>query len=875
MHRFGKQQFSIITFLSLLLLLGVTLVSYFLYLETRRELQRDLSNTLYNNIAIFNAVSEIESQHQTTADHVVDETLAALISANQYMGHMDTNPIEVVLAKKEEQFIHYLFQSKHPGKSLFDTRSKGTKEPMIEVIESAINGKEITVSVTDLDGKEVTAIISPLPIPNLAIVVKTHKERAYGSLRNIIITIYLGAISLIILGSALFYRLTKNWLNNMQHNQSLLQSVLDNSPALIYLKDTRGQLLVRNRRHTISTFHETHTKQTSLDSNELAALSQGSINTAEITMRDDQDTEEKTFRKFTFPVFDKQARISGVGAIMLDITEAKTANLLAQQSATRFQAIFNNELIGIIVADLRTGEVIDINQTARKQLPQFDRTEHTLCDIGAMLNLQDHRLSEMIKNLEQSTKRVYQVRDHDIHLEVNTIRFRWLNSAYLMLTILDVSERVHNQQHITRNQKLLTEAQRVASVGHWEWDILTNELSWSKELFRIFEADPQEVTPSFTTFLEHIPPTDHVAVNQAITDALNGEKKYFVEHRIITGQGNEKFIQERGFVYRDDSGRPIRMIGTAQDITDRVRQQSELKKLISAIEHNPIGIVICDAQGKVEYINPQFTALTGFTGSDILNKGIAQFLAGEKNHMAVEITDALDQGKHWSKEITYEHHTLQPKVLLIKANPIEYNNIGFSNILITLQDITEQKRTEQQVWYQANYDNVTGLANRMRLHDQLKNLVAVSLREYRTFPFFYIDLDDFKSVNDNHGHHIGDRVLVECAERLKACFKRQSDLVARVGGDEFCALMASESDKENLEHIAQNVATALSAPIIIDDQKFQIGCSIGISLFPENGETCDELMRSADQAMYAAKSAGRNTYRFVPSNNKYKYQRKA
>jgi diguanylate cyclase (GGDEF)-like protein len=174
-------------------------------------------------------------------------------------------------------------------------------------------------------------------------------------------------------------------------------------------------------------------------------------------------------------------------------------------------------------------------------------------------------------------------------------------------------------------------------------------------------------------------------------------------------------------------------------------------------------------------------------------------------------------------------------------------------------DISDRKRVEERVQYLALHDALTGLANRVLFFDRLNTAIAAAHRKNGSFALLYLDLDDFKPINDNYGHETGDLVLRCIAERLCGCV-RESDTVARLGGDEFILLFNDILDEAAAITVAEKVIAAVTAPLPVEGCAHRVGCSIGIALYPRDGEDADTLMRHADTAMYGAKRLGKNRY---------------
>lgn len=174
-------------------------------------------------------------------------------------------------------------------------------------------------------------------------------------------------------------------------------------------------------------------------------------------------------------------------------------------------------------------------------------------------------------------------------------------------------------------------------------------------------------------------------------------------------------------------------------------------------------------------------------------------------------------------------------------------------------DITEKKRSDETIWKQANFDMLTGLPNRPMFRDRLEQAVRKSIRSGTRVALFLIDLDRFKEVNDTLGHALGDALLRQAARRLVACV-RQSDAVARLGGDEFTVVLGNSHDGSHVETAAQKIVDALAEPLQLEGEQAYVTASIGITLYPSDAKDIDELIRNADQAMYAAKERGRNRF---------------
>ncbi|MBE0388004.1 hypothetical protein PLUTE_a4575 [Pseudoalteromonas luteoviolacea DSM 6061] len=226
-----------------------------------------------------------------------------------------------------------------------------------------------------------------------------------------------------------------------------------------------------------------------------------------------------------------------------------------------------------------------------------------------------------------------------------------------------------------------------------------------------------------------------------------------------------------------------------------------------------------------------------------------------------QLYDALSSRGHWEGEIWNKRKSgeVYPSWLQVSAVFDQHGDIDMYVALFN--DITSRKRNEQLMWQQANFDNLTGLANRHHYHAKFDIALTQAERKQSRVAVCFIDLDRFKAVNDTLGHHIGDLLLIEAANRIREC-TRNSDTVARLGGDEFALLLPEMEMIGDMEKVAEKILTALSAPFHLEGHEAYVSGSMGITFYPDDGEDRKVLLRNADSAMYKAKENGRNCFQF-------------
>lgn len=298
----------------------------------------------------------------------------------------------------------------------------------------------------------------------------------------------------------------------------------------------------------------------------------------------------------------------------------------------------------------------------------------------------------------------------------------------------------------------------------------------------------------------------------------------------------------------------------ARDITEQKIAENELRLAALVYQNSSEAMMITDADNCIISINPAFTFCTGYTPADVLGENPRILSSGRQApEFYADMWKALNTVGRWQGEIYNRRKNADIYVEWAVINTV-FNQDGSVHRRVALfSDITEKKKSEELIWFQANYDALTQLPNRRLFADRLKQELIKAQRDKQSLGLLFIDLDRFKEVNDSLGHSMGDELLVEVGNRLSGCV-RKSDTVARLGGDEFTVIVTELNEGCAVEKIAQHILSALEQPFILGDSIAYISASIGITLSPSDTENFEDLIRYADQAMYAAKNKGRNCF---------------
>jgi len=364
---------------------------------------------------------------------------------------------------------------------------------------------------------------------------------------------------------------------------------------------------------------------------------------------------------------------------------------------------------------------------------------------------------------------------------------------------------------------------------------------------------------------------DRKWVRRKIDAAVAAGEQYEVEYRILHAEGSIRWVLERGTPLYNEHGEVEGLEGFIQDITRRKQSEAATSaaeaRYRSIFENAVEGIYQTSPSGQYLNFNPALARIYGYASSDDLRQGISdiqkqlyvdpgkrsEFVALMSEHGSVQNFEAQVYCKNgeiiWISENARAVHDDDGSLLFYEG---------------TVEDITERKSYEQQIEYQATHDNLTGLPNRTLLADRLQQCMSMADRAGGKLAVAFVDLDQFKLVNDSMGHHAGDQLLVTMAHRLSNCV-REYDTVVRLGGDEFVLLLTNLQKVEDISHSMQRVLSAVKEPCVIDGREFIVSCSIGIGIYPDDGLDPDTLLKHADSAMYKAKQSGRNNFQFYTS----------
>jgi diguanylate cyclase (GGDEF)-like protein/PAS domain S-box-containing protein len=346
----------------------------------------------------------------------------------------------------------------------------------------------------------------------------------------------------------------------------------------------------------------------------------------------------------------------------------------------------------------------------------------------------------------------------------------------------------------------------------------------------------------------------------------NGQSKLFYDEPITTQDGSISWIRTSKIPLKDDSDCIIGILGIYEDITARKQTEIDLRIAAIAMESQE-GTIICDADGVVLRVNQSFVSITGFSDTCVVGKKFTLFKSDNHNDdFYAMVWNSIQHTGCWRGEIWALRENGDSFPAWLNVTAVTGLEGAITHYVGTFSDITQHKQSEDQIKQLAFYDPLTLLPNRRLLTDRLSQALAASGRTGREGALMFIDLDNFKTMNDSQGHGMGDLLLQDVARRLSESF-RDADTVARLGGDEFVVVLTDLSPNATeaatqAETVGQKVLNILREPHLIDNKEYVCTPSIGITLFGTPCCSLDDLMKQADIAMYQSKADGRNTLRF-------------
>ena len=444
----------------------------------------------------------------------------------------------------------------------------------------------------------------------------------------------------------------------------------------------------------------------------------------------------------------------------------------------------------------------------------------------------------------------------------------WLTSFYpvslneevigIGVVVIDVTDRRRARHALEASQRQLADAQRIAHVGSFELDLVTHEMTWSKELYRLTETN-EELQPSGKLIVSMVHPDDLPGLVETWKNATTDGVPFDAAYRLVLPHSGTRCVRVRVVAETAVDGTVVKLLGTLMDETeridiDRVRREAETRFEVG-FEQTAIGTAIVDLKGFPVRVNQALCDLLARPEQQLVGRRWRAYSHPDDAPLREAVLQRVSSGHDTYED---ERRYFRPDGSVVwgscHVTLVRDRHGRGEYYFLQIQDITARKKLEHELAHQAVHDSLTGLPNRTLLTDRLVHGLAGSRRRGAQLGVIFLDIDHLKDVNDSLGHAAGDKLLRHTARRVASAI-RPGDTVARLGGDEFVVVCDDVSALET-EEIAGRVMDALSEPYLDGDQEMKVTASVGIAIADVHA-TPESLLRDSDAAMYRAKERGR------------------
>jgi diguanylate cyclase len=453
---------------------------------------------------------------------------------------------------------------------------------------------------------------------------------------------------------------------------------------------------------------------------------------------------------------------------------------------------------------------------------------------------------------------------------VCTVEYEAGVAVRLVGAVQDISEQVDQRLALQRAQHRIALATGSAGIGLWERDLLTGVLQWDAQMHVVWDTGNQIDEPLNEVWRGRVHPDDLPRLEQTLSDSVRDLNPFSIEFRAQDSQGRLRMLRSAGSVVQSGARGEARwLVGVSKDITrerqlmdDLAEQRERLQVTLQSIGD---AVITTDAQGRVQWLNPVAERMTGWRSDEALGLPLEQVFRIVNEQTRVPCVNPVAVCLQEDKVVGLANHTLlisrdgTEHGIEDSAAPIRHRDGRVLGVVLVFHDVTEQRRLSSEMTYRATHDGLTGLINRVEFEARLRRLLAKAQGEHQQaeHALMFIDLDQFKLVNDACGHAVGDQLLQQVA-RLLAETVRSRDTLARLGGDEFAVLLENCSAEQG-QRVAQQICERMDDfRFVHEDQRFRIGTSIGLVPVDKRWASTAAILQAADTSCYAAKEAGRN-----------------
>lgn len=352
---------------------------------------------------------------------------------------------------------------------------------------------------------------------------------------------------------------------------------------------------------------------------------------------------------------------------------------------------------------------------------------------------------------------------------------------------------------------------------------------------------------------------------KAIYKQVMANKVAWVDHyenEVVAADGSSCCIAWHNTMQQSPTGKIVGLLSSGIDVTDRKAMEDELKMAGAVYKSTNQGVVVTDKDTRIISTNPAFTSITGYMPDEVLGKNPSHLKSEHHDEPFYQnLWENVERNGHWEGEIWDRRKDGEAFPSWQSISSVVNENGELIHYVSVFSDITPIKQYQENLSYLAHHDALTGLPNRLMFNDRVEHALQRCERESTQLALMFLDLNDFKGINDNYGHFVGDQVLKIVSKKLQLLLRKQ-DTVARLGGDEFLILLESYNSEEDIRKVTDKINEEITSLMRIDDHDIHAGISIGVAISSSEKLSCQDLISAADDAMYRAKNSGSNTYSF-------------
>jgi diguanylate cyclase (GGDEF)-like protein/PAS domain S-box-containing protein len=429
----------------------------------------------------------------------------------------------------------------------------------------------------------------------------------------------------------------------------------------------------------------------------------------------------------------------------------------------------------------------------------------------------------------------------------------------LHATIQMALARREDEMAVEQSEQRLQLALDAGALGVLEWSLASDRMRGDEHLATLFGNHAISLDETREAFIARVAPFDRDRVFDALNSTLVGADAVRIKFR-TNGNGTQPRHMEVHVKAYELTGTGGRVVGILQDVSERHHNEERLRQSSVVFHATAEAILITSAGGLIVAANSAFSRITGYSESEVIGldpEALLRVSPGPERYACCQQSGGPD---FWHGPVRCYRKSGVSFPAWQSISAVRNPDRQITHFVTAFSDVTAIYEAQQQLHHLAHHDPLTGLPNRLLFEDRLQNAIEQASRNKNRCLLLFLDLDDFKGINDTLGHAAGDELLRIVGERLKSVL-RSSDTVARLGGDEF-VILAGSTDLDYATQLAQKILSELRVPIQLSGEQLSVTGSLGIAVFPENGTDSQQLMRAADMAMYTAKAEGRNRYHF-------------